>query len=130
MSASQTWLHSNVAACKQLKQRGSCSLLSFTSLEQVRDMTGREEVTKRRIKEGVGEFPVDCPLEDCAVRVHFTARAVGAEQVSLSSPAPFPRITFSALCLTHMGCIGRKAGLGAHAASCTWGVCRETCEDV
>ena len=48
---------------------------------QVRDMTGRGEVTKRRVKEGVGEFPVDCPLEDCAVRVHFTARAVGSEQV-------------------------------------------------
>ena len=58
--------------------------------EQVRDMTGRGEVTKRRVVEGVGEFPVDCPLEDCAVRVHFTARAVGAEQVSLSSPAPSP----------------------------------------
>lgn len=34
-------------------------------------MTGDGEVTKRRVKEGIGEFPLDCPLEDSAVRVHF-----------------------------------------------------------
>ena len=51
-------------------------------------MTGRGEVTKRRVKEGVGEFPVDCPLEDCAVRVHFTARAAGSDQVSSMTPHP------------------------------------------
>ena len=49
---------------------------------QVRDLTGSGEVRKRRIKEGVGEFPVDCPLEDCAVRVHYTARLAGTDQVT------------------------------------------------
>ena len=48
---------------------------------QVRDMTGTGEVTKRRVREGRGEFPVDCPLEDCAVRVHFRVRRPGSQQV-------------------------------------------------
>ena len=51
---------------------------------QVRDLTGTGEVTKRRIKEGVGEFPVDCPLEDCAVRVHYSARLAGSDEVSIA----------------------------------------------
>lgn len=46
-------------------------------------MTGNGEVTKRRVREGVGEFPVDCPLEDCAVRVHYTARVAGTDTVRL-----------------------------------------------
>ena len=53
---------------------------------QVRDLTGTGDITKRRIKEGVGEFPVDCPLEDCTVRVHYTARLAGTDQV-ISLPA-------------------------------------------
>jgi len=47
----------------------------------VRDLTGSGEVTKRRIKEGVGEFPIDCPLEDNAVRVHFKATIADTDQV-------------------------------------------------
>lgn len=38
---------------------------------QVRDMTGDGSVIKRRIKDGRGEFPVDCPIEDSSVRVHY-----------------------------------------------------------
>ena len=34
-------------------------------------MTGSGEVVKRRVKEGAGEFPADCPIEDCAVSVHW-----------------------------------------------------------
>ena len=52
---------------------------------QVRDLTGTGEVTKRRIKEGVGEFPVDCPLEDCAVRVHYSACLAGSSEVGTAS---------------------------------------------
>jgi hypothetical protein len=55
----------------------------------VRDLTGSGEVIKRRIKEGVGEFPIDCPLEDNAVRVHFKASVADTEQVPLSTrPRP------------------------------------------
>ena len=42
-------------------------------------------MTKRRIKEGVGEFPVDCPLEDCAVRVHYSACLAGSSEVGTAS---------------------------------------------
>ncbi|CAK0786960.1 hypothetical protein CVIRNUC_010174 [Coccomyxa viridis] len=55
---------------------------------QVRDLTGTGEVTKRRIKEGVGEFPVDCPLEDCAVRVHYSACLAGSSEVIFTTRGP------------------------------------------
>jgi hypothetical protein len=38
---------------------------------QVLDMTGDGSVVKRRIRDGHGEFPVDCPIEDSSVRVHY-----------------------------------------------------------
>lgn len=38
---------------------------------QVRDMTGDGKVMKRRLKDGRGEFPVDCPIEDSTVRVQY-----------------------------------------------------------
>jgi hypothetical protein len=60
---------------------------------QVRDMTGTGEVTKRRVREGRGEFPADCPMEDCAVRVHLRALRPGTGQVparpaALRAPTP------------------------------------------
>ncbi|KAK9805627.1 hypothetical protein WJX72_008874 [[Myrmecia] bisecta] len=45
--------------------------VELLSMLQVRDMTGTGEVTKRRVKDGVGEFPIDCPIEDSRVRVHY-----------------------------------------------------------
>jgi len=38
---------------------------------QVRDVLGNGQVFKKRLVDGEGEFPVDCPLEDCVVRVHY-----------------------------------------------------------
>ena len=72
-------------------------------------MTGNGEVTKRRVREGVGEFPVDCPLEDCAVRVHFTARAAGTDTVRLDGRtradllAHHVRVTLLHLCWNRLG---------------------------
>ncbi len=74
---------------------------------QIRDLTGSGEVTKRRIKEGVGEFPVDCPLEDCAVRVHYTARLAGTDQVSAQR--------HYRQCTTRELCMGLEFALLAHA---------------
>lgn len=37
-------------------------------------MTGTGEVMKRRVRDGQGDFPVDCPLEDCNVRIHYTGQ--------------------------------------------------------
>ena len=42
--------------------------------QQRRQRRGR--VTKKRVREGRGEFPADCPLGDCAVRVHVRAVAL------------------------------------------------------
>ncbi|BDA50340.1 probable peptidyl-prolyl cis-trans isomerase FKBP5 [Coccomyxa sp. Obi] len=62
--------------------------LQLLSMIQVRDMTGTGEVTKRRVKEGTGEFPVDCPLEDCAVRVHYKASLVDGGKVVHNTRGP------------------------------------------
>ncbi len=43
---------------------------------QVRDMTGTGEVLKRRLRDGQGEFPIDCPLNDTTVRAHWRVRGV------------------------------------------------------
>lgn len=53
---------------------------------QVRDMTGDGSVTKRRVRDGVGEFPMDCPLEDCAVRVHYKRASPPCPQQTLRAP--------------------------------------------
>jgi len=34
-------------------------------------MTGDGQVVKRIKSKGEGEFPIDCPLEDSHVRVHY-----------------------------------------------------------
>ncbi|KAF0911958.1 hypothetical protein E2562_012770 [Oryza meyeriana var. granulata] len=38
---------------------------------QVRDMLGDGRLIKRRIVDGKGEFPMDCPLHDSLLRVHY-----------------------------------------------------------
>ena len=42
-------------------------------------MTGNGEVVKRRVKDGIGDFPTDCPLEDCAVQIHFRVLLPGSQ---------------------------------------------------
>ena len=34
-------------------------------------MTGNGEVMKRRVKEGTGQFPMDCPIQDSRLTVHY-----------------------------------------------------------
>ncbi|XP_059667886.1 peptidyl-prolyl cis-trans isomerase PASTICCINO1 isoform X2 [Cornus florida] len=38
---------------------------------QVRDMLGDGRLIKRRIRDGRGDFPMDCPLQDSLLRVHY-----------------------------------------------------------
>ncbi|GAB2267638.1 G1/S-specific cyclin pas1 [Dionaea muscipula] len=38
---------------------------------QVRDVLGDGRLIKRRIRDGRGEFPVDCPLQDSQLHVHY-----------------------------------------------------------
>ncbi|MEW5297478.1 MAG: hypothetical protein WDW36_000684 [Sanguina aurantia] len=47
------------------------------SLVQVRDMMGTGEIMKRRLREGNGDFPVDCPLHDTSVKIHYRVRPMG-----------------------------------------------------
>ena len=85
-ACAQQWLHFVLLVSRTWHpRRHAAKGADFEALrgEQVRDMTGNGEVTKRRVREGVGEFPVDCPLEDCAVRVHYTARIAGTDTVRL-----------------------------------------------
>lgn len=50
------------------------------TLQQVRDMYGDGKVIKRRMVQGVGEFPVDCPMEDCCVNLSYKARPLCASR--------------------------------------------------
>lgn len=45
--------------------------LQLLSLVQVRDLTGNGEVMKRRVKEGTGQFPMDCPIQDSRLRINY-----------------------------------------------------------
>mmetsp|Transcript_33042 Transcript_33042/g.93524 ORF Transcript_33042/g.93524 Transcript_33042/m.93524 type:complete len:596 (-) Transcript_33042:206-1993(-) len=56
--------------------------IALQRIVQVRDMTGGGEVIKRRTKEGEGDFPIDCPLEDCQVRIHYTVSQEGKQVYS------------------------------------------------
>ncbi|MEW5314845.1 MAG: hypothetical protein WDW38_006311 [Sanguina aurantia] len=40
-------------------------------------MMGTGEIMKRRLREGNGDFPVDCPLHDTSVKIHYRVRPMG-----------------------------------------------------
>lgn len=46
---------------------------------QVRDMLGDGRLIKRRIVDGKGEFPMDCPLHDSLLRVHYKGMLLNEE---------------------------------------------------
>ncbi|EXC04103.1 Peptidyl-prolyl cis-trans isomerase PASTICCINO1 [Morus notabilis] len=46
---------------------------------QVRDMLGDGRLIKRRIRDGKGEFPMDCPLHDSLLRVHYKGMLLSEE---------------------------------------------------
>ncbi|OVA17744.1 Peptidyl-prolyl cis-trans isomerase [Macleaya cordata] len=47
---------------------------------QVRDMLGDGRLIKRRIHDGRGEFPMDCPLHDSLLRVHYKGMLLNEER--------------------------------------------------
>ncbi|KAA6416871.1 MAG: peptidyl-prolyl isomerase PASTICCINO1 [Trebouxia sp. A1-2] len=47
---------------------------------EVRDMTGNGEVVKRRIKEGTGQFPMDCPMADSRLQIHYRGYVINTGQ--------------------------------------------------
>ncbi|XP_057992162.1 peptidyl-prolyl cis-trans isomerase PASTICCINO1 isoform X2 [Hevea brasiliensis] len=52
-------------------------LVHFT---QVRDMLGDGRLIKRRLCDGRGEFPMDCPLHDSLLRVHYKGMLLNEEK--------------------------------------------------
>ncbi|KAK8944971.1 Peptidyl-prolyl cis-trans isomerase PASTICCINO1 [Platanthera zijinensis] len=52
-------------------------LVHFT---QVRDMLGDGRLIKRRIRDGKGEFPMDCPLQDSLLRVFYKGMILNEEK--------------------------------------------------
>ncbi|CAJ1949252.1 unnamed protein product [Sphenostylis stenocarpa] len=47
---------------------------------QVRDMLGDGRLIKRRIQDGKGDFPMDCPLHDSLLRVHYKGTVLNEEK--------------------------------------------------
>ncbi|CAH9099970.1 unnamed protein product [Cuscuta europaea] len=47
---------------------------------QVRDVLGDGRLIKRRIRDGRGEFPMDCPLQDSLLRVHYKGMLLNDEK--------------------------------------------------
>ncbi|CAN4114754.1 unnamed protein product [Withania somnifera] len=47
---------------------------------QVRDVLGDGRLIKRRIRDGRGEFPMDCPLQDSLLRVHYKGLLLNEEK--------------------------------------------------
>lgn len=45
--------------------------LTLEDFTQVRDLIGDGSAVKSIIRKGQGEFPMDCPLEDCQVKIHY-----------------------------------------------------------
>ncbi|KAL9374251.1 hypothetical protein Peur_033871 [Populus x canadensis] len=52
-------------------------LIHFT---QVRDMLGDGRLIKRRLRDGKGEFPMDCPLQDSLLHVHYKGMLLNKEK--------------------------------------------------
>ena len=55
--------------------------VKLAAMRHVRDVFNDGTTKKTRTREGLGQFPSDCPMNDCMVRVHFvlsTATAIGA----------------------------------------------------
>ncbi|KAK9290278.1 hypothetical protein L1049_008445 [Liquidambar formosana] len=48
---------------------------------QVRDMLGDGRLIKRRIHDGRGDFPMDCPLHDSLLRVHYKGMLLNEEKM-------------------------------------------------
>lgn len=46
---------------------------------QVRDVLGDGRLIKRRLRDGRGEFPMDCPLHDSLLRVHYKGMLLNEE---------------------------------------------------
>lgn len=88
--------------------------IQLHDLVQVRDMTGDGAVTKKRLREGHGDFPVDCPLQDTTVRLHYRVRSLAG-----GKPGPWLFDSLQALNSSSSSSISSAAdaGWGAEASA-------------
>ena len=74
-------------------RRGVEYRVRLLGMTHVRDVFGDGAVVKRRLEEGVGDFPGDCPVRDCAVRARRRRAAAAASlddyQYLLEGDDPF-----------------------------------------
>ncbi|CAN6471532.1 unnamed protein product [Victoria cruziana] len=54
--------------------------VELVQIIQVRDMLGDGRLVKRRVKDGRGEFPMDCPLHDSLLRIHYKGMLLDEER--------------------------------------------------
>lgn len=57
-----------------------CFEVELVHFIQVRDMFGDGRLIKRRVRDGKGEFPMDCPLHDSLLRVHYKGMLLNEEK--------------------------------------------------
>lgn len=62
-------------------RRGAEYRVRLLGMTHVRDVFGDGAVVKRRLEEGVGDFPGDCPVRDCAVRARVAVAAAPASSL-------------------------------------------------
>ena len=62
-------------------RRGAEYHVRLLGMTHVRDVFGDGAVVKRRLEEGVGDFPGDCPVRDCAVRARVAVAAAAASSL-------------------------------------------------
>lgn len=62
-------------------RRGVEYRVRLLGMTHVRDVFGDGAVVKRRLEEGVGDFPGDCPVRDCAVRARVAVAAAAASSL-------------------------------------------------
>ncbi|PSS32648.1 Peptidyl-prolyl cis-trans isomerase [Actinidia chinensis var. chinensis] len=76
------WISAKVGDGKLILSRTQGEPAFFTfGKSEVRDMLGDGRLIKRRIRDGRGEFPMDCPLHDSLLRVHYKGMLLSEEKL-------------------------------------------------
>lgn len=83
--------------------------LRLLKMVHVRDVFGDGEVCKRREVVGEGEFPADCPINDCRVRIHYRLRKLRGGE-TLYDTREDPELAGSPF-ECHLGCAELPPGL-------------------
>ncbi|XP_071915279.1 peptidyl-prolyl cis-trans isomerase PASTICCINO1-like isoform X4 [Coffea arabica] len=67
----KAWISARSGEGKMVLSRAKQPVHFTLGKSEVRDVLGDGRLIKRRIRDGRGEFPMDCPLHDSLLRVHY-----------------------------------------------------------